>query len=477
MTAPRVAATDPRSAVKDPRSAVAGPRSAVAGPRIAVVGGGLAGLSAAIACADAGARVLVLEARPRLGGATWSFERDGLQVDNGQHVFLRCCHAYRGFLARIGAADRVRLQPRLAVPVLAPGGRQAWLRRGRLPAPLHLAASLARYAHLAPGERLRAAAAARALARLDLSDPALDARRFGDWLREHGQSERAVAALWDLIARPTLNLPASEASLAAAAFVFQTGLLGEASAGDVGVPLVPLQQLHAEPAAQALERAGAEIATRARVEAIERDAGRVRGLRVGGRRIEADAVIVAADPRGASQLLPAEAGVPDPARLGSSPIVNLHFVYDRPVTGLAFAAGVGTPVEWVFDRSAPSGLEPGRYLAVSLSAADAWLGVPSRELRARFAGELAALLPGARGARLERFFVSCEREATFRVAPGSARLRPGARTRLPGLFLAGAWTATGWPATMEGAVRSGQAAARQALAHVRAAARLAAAAA
>ena len=53
---------------------------------------------------------------------------------------------------------------------------------------------------------------------------------------------------------------------------------------------------------------------------------------------------------------------------------------------------------------------------------------------------------------------------TFRAAPGSARLRPPARTDLPGLALAGAWTDTGWPATMEGAVRSGSAAAEQVLA-------------
>jgi uncharacterized protein with NAD-binding domain and iron-sulfur cluster len=57
------------------------------------------------------------------------------------------------------------------------------------------------------------------------------------------------------------------------------------------------------------------------------------------------------------------------------------------------------------------------------------------------------------------FFVTRERHATFRPAPGTAALRPSAVTATEGLFLAGAWTATGWPATMEGAVRSGTAAA------------------
>jgi uncharacterized protein with NAD-binding domain and iron-sulfur cluster len=61
------------------------------------------------------------------------------------------------------------------------------------------------------------------------------------------------------------------------------------------------------------------------------------------------------------------------------------------------------------------------------------------------------------------FAVTHEPRATFRVAPGTRLLRPGARTKVDGLYLAGAWTDTGWPATMEGAVRSGLTAARAAL--------------
>ena len=72
-----------------------------------VVGGGLAGITAALDCAAAGASVTLVEVRRRLGGAAYSFERDGLAMDNGQHVFLRCCHAYRGAAraARQRAAD------------------------------------------------------------------------------------------------------------------------------------------------------------------------------------------------------------------------------------------------------------------------------------------------------------------------------------------------------------------------------------
>ena len=80
------------------------------------------------------------------------------------------------------------------------------------------------------------------------------------------------------------------------------------------------------------------------------------------------------------------------------------------------------------------------------------------------ATELPRLLPAARDARVVDSFVTKERHATFRAAKGSGRLRPVARTRYPGLVVAGAWTDTGWPATMEGAVRSGRRAARELIA-------------
>src|SRR5262249_56155667 len=120
-----------------------------------------AGISAALACADAGARVSLFEARACLGGATFSTEKRGLRVDNGQHVFMRCCTAYRGLLARLGVERQVSLQPRLAVPVAAPGRPLAWIRRHALPAPAHLAPSLLGFPHLPLAARLRAAWLAR----------------------------------------------------------------------------------------------------------------------------------------------------------------------------------------------------------------------------------------------------------------------------------------------------------------------------
>ncbi len=434
--------------------------------RVIVVGGGLAGITAALDCADAGARVTLLEVRPRLGGAAYSFERDGLVLDNGQHVFLRCCTAYRALLERLGTASQTTLQDRLALPVLAPGRRTAWLWRAPLPAPLHLMPALARYRHLRPAERLAAARAALLLRRIDPAERAVDERSFGAWLEAHGQGLHAREALWDLICRPTLNLPAAESSLAAAAFVFRTGLLERADAGDIGYAKVPLQQVHGDAALRALRAAGVEVRLRFRAERIERDEDGALAVTGGGERLEADAVVLAV-PHGRAARLAPEGALRDPGaleRLGTSPIVNLHVGYTETVLEHDFAAAVNSPVQYVFDRTAASGIECGQLLAVSLSAAEEEMELPSEELRARFERALAELLPAARGKRIARFYVTREQAATFRAAPGTRALRPGARTGIDGLALAGAWTDTGWPATMEGAVRSGHAAARVALA-------------
>jgi uncharacterized protein with NAD-binding domain and iron-sulfur cluster len=180
--------------------------------------------------------------------------------------------------------------------------------------------------------------------------------------------------------------------------------------------------------------------------------------------LAADAVVLAVPHEKAAPLVPPGA-LPDAtvrawAGLGASPIVNVHVIYDRPVTNLEFAAAIDSPVQWVFDRTPISGMDgPGQYLAISLSAADSYADVPAAKLREQFVPALAELFPAARDAQVTEFFVTRERRATFRQAPGSGALRPKAATRWPGLVLAGAWTDTGWPDTMESAVRSGLAAA------------------
>lgn len=435
--------------------------------RIAVVGGGLAGIAAALRLADAGRSVVLLEGRPRLGGAAFSFRRGALTIDNGQHVFLRCCEQYRSLVERIGGCDQVRLQGHLDIPVLHADGRRARLwRTPGAPAPLHLAASLSRYRLLSPADRVRAVRGALALKRLDPADPALDQHSLATFLYRHGQSDAVIDGLWGIVGTATLNLRPQEASLALAAKVFRDGLLDHADAADVGYAAVPLGELHSTTARRALERAGVEVLVGHRVTRLQAEAVHVRTARQHSEsRMTAEAVVLAVPHQDAFAIAAELAATPaaPAAELGATPIVNVHVIYDRRVTDLPFAAAVGSPAQWFFDRTEPSGVAacyPGaQYLAVTVSAADDVIDVPSRLLLAEHVEALARLLPEARRAEVRDAFVTRERRATFRQAPGSAARRPACVSGLSGIWLAGAWTSTGWPDTMEGAVRSGNAAA------------------
>src|SRR5450755_2699859 len=109
---------------------------------VIVIGGGLAGLSSAVALAEAGFRVRLLEKRPHLGGRATSYVLPGGEhVDNCQHVTLGCCTNLEDFYRRVGAADQIRFFARLFFA--APDGRRGEMKAVALPPPLHMAPSFA----------------------------------------------------------------------------------------------------------------------------------------------------------------------------------------------------------------------------------------------------------------------------------------------------------------------------------------------
>lgn len=408
--------------------------------RVAVVGGGLAGLAAALELTTEGHDVRLFEARPTLGGAVQTLpEREGdpsPPPDNGQHVALGCCTAYLDFVREIGQAASLK-RVRLGLPVVAEDGSVATIRPGLV--------GLLRYRHIGMGERLATARAARRLAKLHPS--AHDEETFGSLLRALGQSQEGIDRFWDVFVRPALNLGTDEVSAAPGVFTVQTALLAGGGASDLLLPTAPLGEMHGDAAGAELARRGAALSLETRVASLEE--------------LDAEGIVVALPPSESARLLgEAEAGLED------SPIVSVHLLFDRHIMGSPLAALLGSDAHWLFDRGALTGQRPerGQYITVVSSGAPELLELRGRELIDRIAGQVTERLGPA---ELLWSRVSREPAATFAARPGTAVLRPGARTRRPNVVRAGAWTDTGWPATMEGAIRSGREAARALTASVR----------
>jgi len=303
--------------------------------------------------------------------------------------------------------------------------------------------SFARYAPLGVRARLEVVAALR-----HLDEPVDRAETFAAWLDRHRQGPEALANFWNVFVVPALNAEVDDVAAADALFVLRTAFGGDAGAAAVGWSRVPLARI-----AEAAAGRAAVVRTRTSVTGLVVEGSRVRGVRcASGEEVGADAVVLALPPARLAALLgDADAhGVAGLDRFRSRAIVDVHLWFDTVDAGLTFAAIAGSPVQWVFQK------RPG-YLCCSLSAADAIVARPEAELVELCRAEVAAAWPRLASVRLLRGAATRDPEATFVPAPGL--VRPGPRTALPNLVIAGSWTDTGWPATMESAVRSGRAAA------------------
>ena len=490
-----------------------------------VLGGGLAGMAAACHLLDDGYPVTLVEKRPFLGGRAFSFfypfhgqrsgstpvkrpvpsavtgevdrtssvqvapgagEPSGYHVDNGQHVFLGCCSYYMDFLKKLGTFDKAYVQPKFRVKVLSPSknGRRAKagvLTAAPLPSPFHLGPSFLFYPHIGIADKILAIYGLARIMFADRRSPGLERQTFYQWLKGHRQTERSIENFWNLLILPSLNDHIKDVSAAMGLMVFQEGVMKSRDSANVGYSTVGLSALMGEAATDYILSNGGTLLLGRRVTRLmvadsgESKAGalpRLEGVEVaGGDVIRGDLWINALPFDAFASVLPQQL-IRTPffrgaGELSSSPIVNIHVWYDRPVmdsSSTPFVAFLDSPLQWIFDKSGilgPNGGSPGgddgsrgQYVCISISGAWDYINKTKQEIREIFLQAMAEAFPKAAGASVKQLLV-VKSAATFRCTPGAASHRPATETPVENLFLAGDWTDTGWPSTMEGAVKSG----------------------
>ena len=434
-----------------------------------VLGGGFAGLRAAVSLADAGVRVTVLESRNALGGRARSFEdpATGEVVDNGQHLFLGGYHRTLAFLDRLGTRDRVVFQQHLRVRFAERGGGGCLLDCPPLPAPLHLVMGLLRLPNFPLVDKL---CLWRVL--MECRRPEVSLETADQWLTRMGQGRESRRLFWDPLTIAALNEDPSKARAAGLKRVLQTMMNEPWPNARLGMSSVGLTDLYGDQARKIVEEKGGEVRLNCPAAGLELDGTQVRAVRLAdGSRLEADAVISTLPPSALLKILPAETpGCAEWAgslrRFGSSPILSVNLWLERPLTEEFFVALVGCRFQWFFNKKAIlklAGVEAG-YVSLIISAAADFLDRSKEELVRIAVEDLESCFPAAGPLRPTRSQVVWEREATVSLTPETEALRPGTKTPLSNLFLAGDWTATGLPATIESAVMSGERAASEILA-------------
>jgi squalene-associated FAD-dependent desaturase len=433
-----------------------------------IIGGGCAGFSAATALAERRARVLLVEARPGLGGRATAFRdpETGERVDNGQHVLMGCYTDTLRFLDRIGAADRVRRQSGLTVAMIDRRGHESVLALPSLPSPLHFLAGVLAWDALSWRERISVLKIGPAL-RERPAEAARDVeerRTVRQWLEHHGQAERLCELLWEPLALAALNQSIDQAEASNFIRVLARVFGPDPAAAALVLPAVPLDAMYVEPSLGYLAERGGEVRVNAPAR-ITIDAGRVRGVRVRDEMIDAP-VVISTVPwfafNGVFDTPPPQlqGTLANAAALDSLPIVTVNLWFDAAVMREPLLGLPGRTFQWVFDRRAIVGGEAS-HLSMVASGAEALVAQSNEALVHTALQEVREALPAARRAGLRKGLAVREKRSTFSLAPG-APPRPGMHTPIAGLLLAGDWIQTGLPATIESAVISGHNAARAA---------------
>ena len=446
-------------------------------PDAVVVGAGVAGLRCALALADAGLRVVVLEASSIAGGraSSWLDEASGLQVDVGPHVLSSEHRNFMAMLKRLGTADQVLWQRR---PMITLHDARGVLRMPspRLPPPLHglpmLPRALTRLSLRDGWSHLRIAWRAARLNERTLRE--LDVEEAHAYLREMGVRPAAVEWFWRSAMLALLNVPLEQCSAASMMRVFRL-MLGR-SGYHFGFPRIALSQLYVPGCCRAVVRSGGQVLFGARVRRLRIAYGRLAGVELeDGHFMDAAHCVLAVPPAEMAALAGESSGEPLLQPLATaaryfrpSPYISTYVWFDRPVTQERFWARTWTPQGLNTDFYDLSRIRTSLTGQPSVIAANAigpmargdW---PDGRIVEQTVQEVKEFAPLARQARVVHARVHRTPMAIPQPRPGTEALRPANATPVRGLWVAGDWTDTALPCSMESAARSGALAAEAVL--------------
>jgi phytoene dehydrogenase-like protein len=417
-------------------------------PSVVVAGAGLAGLVAARHLAAAGAEVTVFERRDEVGGRVRSRRRDGFTLDRGFQVLFTAYPAVRRELD-LGELDLQSFSP--GALIARPGERSVL--SDPLRDPLSLTDSLFN-TEVTLSDKLRTLALRQHVGSRD------EATVFGspdasirEYLREWGFSDRYR----ENFVAPFYGGITLDRSLSTSKRVFEYTFKAM-SEGRIALPASGMAAVPGQLASRARE-AGARIDCGEAVAAITPDGDDAATVETEARSVEADAVVVATDPRTARRLT-GVASIPTAARpsvthycsLPASTVrsldaprkIHLNAADDRP--------NLIVPISGV----APSYAPGDRGLLCATFLGDDALDADEDDLFRATHEALSAWYPERRFDELKPLNTERVEFAQFAQPPGVHDDLPAHRDPSGPVYLAGDYTA--WSA-IQGAMRSGREAA------------------
>jgi 15-cis-phytoene desaturase len=443
--------------------------------QVTVVGGGLAGLACAVALADHGIAVTVIERADRLGGraSCWREPVTGDVVDIGPHIFHSEYHNMLALLKRLGTDDLICWQPGKVLSI-ASKPEPTVLRHWPLPAPFSLMPSILGAPGLGALDYLSMAPTGwRGMRFGEEQVPELDRISGLDFFRAQGISEAMIDWWWRFASMVVTNVPLERVS-AASLMRIHAQLSGYRGL-HFGFGKVGLGELYTRQSVRVIERAGGRVIKGQGVAYLSRAVdGRVDGVVLAdGCAIPAQQVVCAVPPQDLASVLPrgwqGRAPFDVLPRFEPSPYVCCYLWFDRDIKAERFATHLWSPQRLNYDFYDLCQIREGwrgrpTVIASNIIYSHRAHHLSDAEIVRRTVAELTEMAPRTARARLLHADVHRVPMAIPCPTVGFERMRPAARSPVPGLTLAGDWTRTHMPCTMESATKSGFMAAEAVLA-------------
>jgi isorenieratene synthase len=450
---------------------------------VVVVGGGIAGIAAAVALAERGVAVTLVERETSLGGRAGAFAHrlasgESVQMERGFHAFFRQYYNLRALLRRI-SADLSVLQPLADYPVLAPGGGRQSFAGLPTSAPWNIVA-MARRSSALTLRALRHVNVREALRMLAFHPEHTyarhDHRNAKDYLDGLAFPPEARRMLFDVFAHSFFN-PEGTMSAAEMVMMFHFYFVGNPEGLIFDVVRQPMSTALWTPLQRHLEQHGATVRTGVRATAVDRSGD---GWQIGlddGSRVAATDLILALDVPGlhalvnGSQLDSSTVGASVRALSVTQPFAVWRLWLSQPTDPgrQPFVGTAGYPLldnislYHLFEDESRDWAVRHAGSVVELHAYAVPDGLTDADLRAAMLAGLHDLYPELRSAAtLDEVYLVRQDCPAF--APGSHAGRPTVTTDVPHLYLAGDFVRLPNPsALMERAATAGFVAANRVL--------------
>lgn len=421
---------------------------------VSVIGGGIAGLSSAVFLANKGFRVTLIEASPKFGGRVYSFfdKASGFQIDNGQHILASWYKNTFDYLKLIGTFDKLSFQKQLKVVFADEMGNHYSLKASRLPPPLHLAGGIIGYKALGLTDKLAIVRLVNRIKKNKYSESDLKSANTDKLFELSAQTDKAIDYFWKPFIIAVFNAEPANTSAYMFADMIRMGFI-EKGGSELVLPNGFLNDIFVEPAIEYLKKKNADVILNKSVSGFKFNNNNISSLILeDNTEIKTD-YYVSAVPFFNFKSLLGESNqeyFSSLNELRSSPIVNIHLKFDKDLSHIftsSFIGLLGTSSQWVFKVS-------NDQVCVVISAAEKIAEMTKEEIASLAEKDLKMCATELKDHEVIKARVIKEMRATFVPDKESLVSRPGAKTAVTNLFLAGDWTNTGLPATIEGAVKS-----------------------